>query len=161
MLADFVQFLKDNFLFFIIIGVCVIAAIVVLVILLRAKKQGKDRQVEEKAEETPVAEEKTPEKTEEAPAEKEVVKEEAPEKTEEVKEEKKPEKVSVRYAGKWVITRIMETNEKGEEVESEYFFTLKASNGEALITSEEYTTEKALPPVSKRLRRTLPTTTSR
>ena len=42
-----------------------------------------------------------------------------------------------RYKGKWVICRIVTDDKSNEEM---YFFELHASNGEKLLTSEEYTT---------------------
>ncbi len=63
-----------------------------------------------------------------------------------VKEEKAPtmsatkkenvEKENVRYKGKWVVCRLITDEEDAEET---YFFELHASNGEALLSSEEYT----------------------
>lgn len=42
-----------------------------------------------------------------------------------------------RYSGKWVICRIITEDKSNEEL---YFFELHASNGERLLSSEEYTT---------------------
>ena len=42
-----------------------------------------------------------------------------------------------RYSGKWVICRIITEDNAPEET---YFFELRASNGEKLLSSEEYTT---------------------
>lgn len=50
-------------------------------------------------------------------------------------EEDETEKQS-RYAGKWQICRIVTDEEEEEET---YFFELRASNGELLLSSEEYT----------------------
>ena len=47
------------------------------------------------------------------------------------KEEKAP-----RYRGKWIITKLVT---EGEDAEETYFFELRASNGEKLLESEEYT----------------------
>ena len=44
-----------------------------------------------------------------------------------------------RYSGKWVICRVI-TEEKTNEEDEMYFFELHASNGEKLLSSEEYTT---------------------
>ncbi|MBO5736576.1 MAG: DUF1508 domain-containing protein, partial [Clostridia bacterium] len=41
-----------------------------------------------------------------------------------------------RYKGKWVICRLVTEDKSSEEM---YFFELRASNGEKLLTSEEYT----------------------
>lgn len=50
-----------------------------------------------------------------------------------------------RYSGKWVICRVVtaahaEGNIHDEAADEMYFFELRASNGEKLLTSEEYTT---------------------
>lgn len=52
-----------------------------------------------------------------------------------------------KYSGKWVICRLVTANSKsadaiheGENDEETFFFELRASNGEKLLTSEEYTT---------------------
>ncbi len=42
-----------------------------------------------------------------------------------------------RYKGKWVVYRVLTDANDGEEM---YFFELRASNGEKLLSSEEYTT---------------------
>ena len=44
-----------------------------------------------------------------------------------------------RYSGKWVICRII-TNDKATADEETFFFELHASNGEKLLSSEEFTT---------------------
>ncbi len=41
-----------------------------------------------------------------------------------------------RYKGKWVVYRVLADDNDGEEM---YFFELRASNGEKLLSSEEYT----------------------
>ena len=43
-----------------------------------------------------------------------------------------------RYSGKWVICRVI-TEDRSAETEETYFFELHASNGEKLLSSEEYT----------------------
>jgi len=53
---------------------------------------------------------------------------------------KKKKPKSARYTGKWVICRLLLTDEYDEELEERYFFELRASNGEPLLTSEEYLT---------------------
>lgn len=45
---------------------------------------------------------------------------------------------AARYSGKWVICRVV-TEDKAEEGDEMYFFELHASNGEKLLSSEEYT----------------------
>ena len=63
-----------------------------------------------------------------------------------VVEEKKPatavaekKKPSAKYTGKWVICKLALTDGKDNVVEENYFFELRASNGERLLVSEEYT----------------------
>lgn len=51
-------------------------------------------------------------------------------------EEDESDKVA-RYSGKWVICRVVTDDNEAEEM---YFFELHASNGEKLLSSEEYTT---------------------
>lgn len=58
---------------------------------------------------------------------------------------KKSTAKSGRYNGKWVICRVVtaahaEGNVHDEAADEMYFFELRASNGEKLLTSEEYTT---------------------
>ena len=65
-------------------------------------------------------------------------------KAEEVKTVKKTAKDSTRYTGKWVICRVVtaahaEGNLSDEFADETFFFELRASNGEKLLTSEEYT----------------------
>ena len=50
-------------------------------------------------------------------------------------------KEGVRYAGKWVVCKLILSDTDGKVVEENYFFELRASNGERLLTSEEYTTQ--------------------
>ncbi len=48
-----------------------------------------------------------------------------------------------RYTGKWVICRVIVGDSDGKtsgETDESYFFELRASNGEKLLSSEEYTT---------------------
>lgn len=51
-------------------------------------------------------------------------------------EEDETDKVA-RYSGKWEICRVVTNDSENEDM---YFFELHASNGETLLTSEEYTT---------------------
>lgn len=44
-----------------------------------------------------------------------------------------------KYAGKWSIFHLVTKNASGEVEEQAYFFELRASNGEKLLSSEEYT----------------------
>ncbi len=45
--------------------------------------------------------------------------------------------ITARYSGKWVICRVVTDDNASDEM---YFFELHASNGEKLLSSEEYTT---------------------
>ena len=55
--------------------------------------------------------------------------------------EKAPaKKTAAKYTGKWVVCKLILTDEANNAVEENYFFELRASNGELLLTSEEYTT---------------------
>lgn len=45
-----------------------------------------------------------------------------------------------RYNGKWILTQLDVQTESGELKDRAFFFQLKASNGEALLTSEDYST---------------------
>ena len=99
---------------------------------------------EEKAEaekEAPVEEKKVPvtapEKKESAPTS--PIKEEKAVADAKVQDEA-PVKKSKRYNGKWVIWRLITKNiDETQEGEESYFFELLASNGEKLLSSEEYT----------------------
>lgn len=51
----------------------------------------------------------------------------------------KAEKTATRYNGKWVICRVLVAGENGNPIDETYFFELRASNGEKLLSSEEYT----------------------
>ena len=88
------------------------------------------------------------------PAEKPVVKAEKPvaKTTPATKTAKATEKVAVspakkektaeegnKYAGKWSVFHLLTKNASGETEEEAYFFELRASNGEKLLSSEEYT----------------------
>ena len=69
-------------------------------------------------------------KTTEAPA-KEPVKE-----AKEVNVTETADENASKYTGKWVIYRVLT---EGEDADEMYFFELRASNGEKLLSSEEYT----------------------
>ena len=51
-------------------------------------------------------------------------------------ETKKP---AAKYTGKWVVCKLILTDSENNAVEENYFFELRASNGERLLVSEEYT----------------------
>lgn len=80
-------------------------------------------------------------KTEEKPKAEPKAKAESKSKTEpKAKVPAKPDKENTeenggKYTGKWVIYRI---RTEGEEAEETYYFELRASNGEKLLSSEEY-----------------------
>ncbi len=62
-------------------------------------------------------------------------------KAEKPTEEAKPaeKKTSGRYKGKWIVCHLIIEDKKGAVKEEAYFFELRASNGELLLSSEEYT----------------------
>ncbi len=64
------------------------------------------------------------------------VDESTPERLRDNYEENETDKMA-RYTGKWVVCRVLTGDANGEEM---YFFELHASNGEKLLSSEEYTT---------------------
>ncbi len=64
----------------------------------------------------------------------------APVKKEATPKAKPQEKPATRYAGKWVVCKLQLTDSSDEVVEESFFFELRASNGELLLTSEAYTT---------------------
>ena len=97
-------------------------------------------QEEPKTEETPVEEPKAVEPTvEKKPAKKKIATKAKPAEKEKPEEKpvEKPAEKQKRYNGKWVVCKLV--TEGGEENEEMYFFELRASNGEKLLSSEEYT----------------------
>ncbi len=84
------------------------------------------------------AEEKTEVKAEKAPAKAPAKK--AEEKPVAKKAEEKPAAKGARYSGKWVLFRVL--TEGMDDEEDMFFFELHASNGEKLLSSEEYTSEQ-------------------
>ena len=104
--------------------------------------------IEEKEEDTPTTEE-TPVQAQESISQEQTQPETTIEATPIIKEEtvketpQKPTKRanSTRYKGKWTICHLLTKDENlGENnVEETYFFELLASNGEKLLSSEEYT----------------------
>ena len=119
----------------------------------KAKKAVKEEPV---VEETPVQEEPAP-VTEEPVKEEKLKKEKKAKAKKAVKEEPiveeapvqeepapvaeepvKEEKQSRRYSGKWVVYKVIFDGAQDEE--ETYFFELQASNGEKLLSSEEYST---------------------
>lgn len=65
--------------------------------------------------------------------------EEEPEEDETAVVQAEDDNAPVPYAGKWEVLKLSATDALGNEKESAFFFRLKASNGESLITSEDYT----------------------
>lgn len=91
---------------------------------------------EPKAEELPVEEPKAVETpVEKKPATKKTATKAKP--AEKEKPVEKPVEKQKRYNGKWVVCKLV--TEGAEENEEMYFFELRASNGEKLLSSEEYT----------------------
>lgn len=70
-------------------------------------------------------------------SQKQAVKKEAPVKKAAPQTKKEEADKQGKYAGKWVICRML--TEGSNENEEVYFFELRASNGEKLLSSEEYT----------------------
>ena len=54
------------------------------------------------------------------------------------KKEKAATEPTKRYTGKWVVCKLILTDDNDQATEERYFFELRASNGERLLTSEEY-----------------------
>ena len=93
-------------------------------------------QEEPKAEKPPVEEPKAVEPTvEKKPATKKTATKAKP--AEKEKPVEKTVEKQKRYNGKWVVCKLV--TEGAEENEEMYFFELRASNGEKLLSSEEYT----------------------
>ena len=62
----------------------------------------------------------------------------APAKPTQAKKEKSATEPTKRYTGKWVVCKLILTDDNDQATEERYFFELRASNGERLLTSEEY-----------------------
>lgn len=93
-------------------------------------------ELEPKAEKPPVEEPKAVEPTvAKKPTTKNTATKAKP--AEKEKSVEKPVEKQKRYNGKWVICKLV--TEGAEENEEMYFFELRASNGEKLLSSEEYT----------------------
>lgn len=182
---NFVDYVKDRMIFFIIIAVCLVAVIVICSILIGSHSKAKKAQTPaENGDETEIAaagEEPAPTepqaietaKAETQPQEEtNAVKEEkneTEEKTQNVAttneptakaesaatvsapvkneknvkataaKKKKTDDASSAYIGKWIVSMVSVTDKDGSEVDYAYYFQLKASNGETLISSEDYT----------------------
>lgn len=150
--GNFLKYVQDNLVFAIIIAACLLAVIVICIVLIVLNKKKKQDDVADPANGTAVAEDiKENEPIKEEPASEEKVESE-PEKKEKTKEtvavaatetvkteEDETSKAKIAYSGKWAVSKTVVVNEAGEEMDGAYFFQLKASNGEMLITSEEYT----------------------
>ena len=78
------------------------------------------------------AEEEAKKQPEEKPVEEKAKKEPA-------KKAEKPATKGSRYSGKWIIYKVVT---EGMDEEEMYFFELHASNGEKLLSSEEYTSQQ-------------------
>ncbi len=140
-LEQIIQYVQDNLIFCIIVAACLLAVIILLIVIIASSSKAKKKQKAEQtaAQEVSVAEEPAT-AVEETPAVEEPVA--AAEETPVVEEpvaETEDEEAKSAYSGKWVISKMAAVNAAGEEVESAFFFQLKASNGEQLITSEDYT----------------------
>ena len=101
----------------------------------RAKAQAEKPKKTKTAKPKPVSETKTVTETKTEP------------KKTPAKEANVEEKKTARYAGKWSIVRMVTDEENAEEM---FYFELLASNGEKLLSSEEYTSYEAQCAVLKR-----------
>jgi len=134
-----VNYCKENpLLTAILIALAVFIAIIIAIIVVLSNKAKKAQAVLANKANTPdvtTATKQLEEQSEkqEEPSATAAQKSEPQKNIEKTEEENK----SVRYAGKWVICRLL-TDE--EDTEESYFFELHASNGEKLLSSEEYTT---------------------
>lgn len=54
---------------------------------------------------------------------------------------KAPAEKGARYTGKWVVCKLILTDSNDQPIDETYFFELRASNGELLLASEEYTSQ--------------------
>ena len=93
----------------------------------------------EQVKETPKAETPVKKETPNAKEKPVTAKKPAPKKT--VAEKPAPKKSGGRYTGKWVICHLIIEDKNGTPKEEAYFFELRASNGELLLSSEEYTSQ--------------------
>ncbi len=153
-----IDYAKDNLVLVGVIAACVLLILIVSIALIaKASKNKKAKKLAAaKAQAEPIKEEPKPvaqaEPVKEEPkpvakaapkatkktAEKPAVKEEKPV-VKAVQEKPAPKKTSGRYAGKWVICHLIIEDKNGTPKEEAYFFELRASNGELLLSSEEYT----------------------
>ena len=116
-----------------------------------AEKEAAEKAAAEKAEKekTAVEEKKQPAKTakaktvkakaekQEKPAE--AKKTAAKAKATPVEEDEDETEKAAKYSGKWTIFRVLTEDQQDDPEEEMYFFELRASNGEKLLSSEEYT----------------------
>ncbi|MBQ9081638.1 MAG: DUF1508 domain-containing protein [Clostridia bacterium] len=146
--GNILDYVRENIIFFIIVAVCLLAIIVICTILSVAEKSAKKAAEAKEVQSEPDFEVKaeTEAETESKTEKKAQVKAEEPVKAETEEpiavaptlKQKDKDSAKSAYAGKWIISQTVIVDEKGEELDGAYFFQLKASNGEALITSEEY-----------------------
>jgi hypothetical protein len=142
------NYILDNLIFFIIIILCVAAIVAILTILSVSAKKVRAEEAENKDEETLIeeTEQPAPQKNPSRNKSKTDLKTEGGSVMKNEKDKKTPEKASEEpdktpkktYNGKWVLTRVNTVS--GDEIkESTFFFRLMASNGEALLAGEDYT----------------------
>ena len=102
------------------------------------RKEAAEEKARKAAEEKAAAEaaaKEQPAEVVEAPAEEKPVEKKAPAK----KAAEKPATKGSRYSGKWIVYKVVT---EGMDEDDMYFFELHASNGEKLLSSEEYTSEQ-------------------
>ncbi|MBE7068425.1 MAG: DUF1508 domain-containing protein [Clostridiales bacterium] len=159
LLSDCIEHLKSNPALALVLALALVFAVVVLIVIItlgvkRSKAQKRltaeqtsapqeEREAKEQPQPTvtddepqePQQEEQETIEPNEPPVQTATVKEETVDKKA-VYEENETDKIA-KYSGKWLICRVITDDEK--ETEETYFFELRASNGEKLLSSEEYT----------------------
>ena len=110
----------------------------------QAEKLALEKAQAEKAQKAQTAKKPTAkkpvEKTVEKPVEKAVEKPApAPKASAKATAKAKATEENNKYTGKWSVFHLLTQNANGETEEEAYFFELRASNGEKLLSSEEYT----------------------
>ncbi len=125
-------FANNKPLFFVIVGVAVILLIAIIALICKASKKKKNKKLAAQATKQAAATEPKPV---EEPKQETTVEEKAEPVVEETKEEPATEeKKSTKYNGKWFVYK-MTTEGSNDAV---FFFELHASNGEKLMSSNEY-----------------------
>lgn len=156
------QYILDNLIFFLIIIICVSAIVAILTVMAVTAKKAQTEQAQSSpaptadqpnqaaqpadgvttvAERSPVKEKRPAPKAKITPNPEEEEPEEEDDEFAASSLEEDPGAPD-RYSGKWKIMQIDVRTESGEIKESAFFFQLKASNGETLLTSEDYSSAR-------------------